>query len=159
MALPSLRRNRGVSLIEFVLVFPLFLMLLAAVIDFGILMFDQHTLQFATREGARLGLVGRTLPGAGGAPLSREDSIIKAIKDNVAVAVNPSKVQINFYPVNDDYTDPTGWQGMQDAGAPGKYMRVKTRFEFNVPVVSVFIPTAKFTIQAQSTYRNEFFGG
>ena len=43
-------RHPGFTIVEFALVLPLFLILLAAIIDFGILFFVQHTLQFATRE-------------------------------------------------------------------------------------------------------------
>ena len=157
MGLRASRRARGFTILEFALVLPLFLLLLAAIIDFGIMFFVQHTLQFATREGARLALVGRTVNDAGGNPMSREASIVQTIKVNAAVAVNPSKLQISFYPINADYSDPNGWQGMQDAGGPGKYMRVKTRYTFPVPLVSTFVPQAQLVLTAQSTYRNERF--
>jgi Flp pilus assembly protein TadG len=157
MAVRSLRGTRGFTIVEFALVLPLFLILLAAIIDFGILFFVQHTLQFATREGARLALVGRTVNDASGNPMSREASIVQTIKVNAAIAVNPSQLQISFYPINADYSDPAGWQGRQDAGAPGKYMRVKTRYDFPVPLVSTFVPQVQLTLTAQSTYRNERF--
>jgi Flp pilus assembly protein TadG len=48
-------RSRGQSLVEFALVFPLFILLLAGMVDFGIGLFSYMTLVNATREGARLG--------------------------------------------------------------------------------------------------------
>ena len=54
---PSARRHRsrGQSMVEFALVFPLFILLLAGMIDFGVGLYSYMTLVNATREGARLG--------------------------------------------------------------------------------------------------------
>ena len=52
---------RGATAVEFALVLPLFVLLLFGIIDFGRYFFVQHTVQFATREGTRLALVGGTL--------------------------------------------------------------------------------------------------
>jgi Flp pilus assembly protein TadG len=49
------RRSRGQSLVEFALVFPLFILLLAAMIDFGIGLYSYMTVVNAARDGARLG--------------------------------------------------------------------------------------------------------
>jgi Flp pilus assembly protein TadG len=48
-------RSRGQSMVEFALVFPLFILLLAGMVDFGIGLYSYMTLVNATREGARLG--------------------------------------------------------------------------------------------------------
>jgi Flp pilus assembly protein TadG len=48
---------RGQSLVEFAVVFPVFLLLLAGVIDFGLGLFSNVTIISAAREGARLGVV------------------------------------------------------------------------------------------------------
>jgi Flp pilus assembly protein TadG len=48
------RRSRGQSLAEFALIFPLFILLLAAMVDFGIGLYSYMSLVNATREGARL---------------------------------------------------------------------------------------------------------
>lgn len=157
MARRQLRRSRGIAIVEFALILPLFFMFVAAIIDFGILLFVQHTLQFATREGARIGLVGRTLTDQNGNAMTREASIIKEIRDNASVAMKPGDVDISIYPINDDYTDPAGWQGTQDAGQGGKYMRVRTSYVFSIPLVSTFVTQATLTLTAQATYRNEFF--
>jgi len=49
------RRSRGQSLVEFALVFPLFILLVAAMIDFGVGLFSYMTVVNAVRDGARLG--------------------------------------------------------------------------------------------------------
>jgi Flp pilus assembly protein TadG len=51
------RRRRGQALVEFALVVPLFLLLLAAMIDFGLGLNASISVSNAAREGARLGAV------------------------------------------------------------------------------------------------------
>jgi Flp pilus assembly protein TadG len=58
--LRRLRDRRGQSLVEFAVVFPVFVLLLAGVIDFGLGLYSNVTVINAAREGARLGVV---LPG------------------------------------------------------------------------------------------------
>ena len=52
------RAERGQSLVEFVLVLPVFLVLLFAIIDFGMGFHAWITVTNASREGARIGAVG-----------------------------------------------------------------------------------------------------
>jgi Flp pilus assembly protein TadG len=155
----NLRNSRGAAITELALVLPMFLILLFSIVDFGIYSFAQHTLQFATREGVRLALVGRTLTDPSGSQMTRVASIIKTIDDCATVAVDPTQLQISVYPVNPDYTDPTDWQSTQDAGGPGSYMRVRTRYQYKfiTPLIAVLFPGGKIQITAQSTYRNERF--
>jgi Flp pilus assembly protein TadG len=55
MSRPSRRRSgaRGQSLVEFALVLPVFLVILAGILDFGFMLYSRVTLINATREGAR----------------------------------------------------------------------------------------------------------
>ena len=53
------QRSRGQSLVEFAVVLPIFLLILAAVIDFGLGLYSQMTVINAAREGARLGVVSQ----------------------------------------------------------------------------------------------------
>lgn len=50
---PRRRRSRGQALVEFALVFPIFFLILAGILDFGFLLYSRITLINATREGAR----------------------------------------------------------------------------------------------------------
>jgi len=157
----DLRTGRGATLVEFALVFPLLMVLIFAVMDFGMYFFVQHSLQFATREGVRLALVGRTINDAGGNPMTREASIIQTIRDKAAVAVKPADVSVSIYPVDNSFTDPTGWQTAQNAGLPGSYMRIRTRYnyQFITPfaLVGYIVPSKIRVIEVQATYRNELF--
>lgn len=151
--------ERGVTIVEFALVLPLLVILMFLIIDFGIYFFAQHTIQFATREGARLALVGRTIDDANGMPLSREASVVKKIQDCAKIVIPVDQLQISLYPIDPDLVDPAGWENTQDAGFPGSYMRVRTRYEYRfiTPFVGAMVNDGKLPVTAQATYRNEFF--
>jgi TadE-like protein len=51
------RRREGQSLAEFAIVLPVFLLILAGIVDFGMGLYSQMTVINAAREGARLGVV------------------------------------------------------------------------------------------------------
>jgi Flp pilus assembly protein TadG len=152
------RKDKGNAAVEFALALPIFAILLIGIMEFGWYFFVQHTMQYATREGMRLALVGRTLT-VGGNPLTREASIIKTVKDNAAMAVNPAQVSVSIYPVSSSYQDPTGWENLQNAGTAGDYMRVRSRYvhRFFTPLIGTFFTGGTVTIEAQGTYRNELF--
>lgn len=54
------RTSQGQSLVEFALVLPVFVLLLAGMIDFGLGLYSYMSLQSAAREGARLGVTDCT---------------------------------------------------------------------------------------------------
>ncbi len=53
----SAGREEGVVALEFVILFPLFFLILAGILEFGHLFYVRHTLTNATREGARAAVV------------------------------------------------------------------------------------------------------
>ena len=155
MILPRMRKSRGTGIVEFAMVLPMMLLLFMVIIEFGRYGFVQHTLQFATREGVRIALVGA----GGGTDAQRVASIVKRIQDCAAPAVAPSSLVISIYEINPDYTDPGGWQGTQVPGLPGSYMRVRTQYDlhFVTPVIRAFVSGGHLLMQAQATYRNELY--
>ena len=80
--LPSARgrgsdhRRRGQSLVEFTLVLPLFLLLVAGMVDFGMALYSNMTVLNAAREGARLSV---TAPGNTAAVDSRVRSMASGL--------------------------------------------------------------------------------
>jgi len=153
------RMSKGGTIVEFALTLLVFITLLVAIIEFGWLFFIQHTLQYATREGTRLALVGRTINDPSGNPMTRVDSIVRTIRDAASLAVSPDAVLVAVYPVSTTFGDPSNWQDLQDAGEPGDYMRVRTRVvhTFFTPLIGGFFPGGQITLQAEGTYRNELF--
>ncbi|WP_295438849.1 TadE family protein [uncultured Thiodictyon sp.] len=150
--------SQGATIIEFAFVAPLFFFLVFATIEFGRYFFVQHTVQYATREGTRLALVGLH-PDIDGKPMTREATIIKKIRDSADIAVKPDELQISIYPVGADYTDPTGWETTVNAGQGGDYMRVRVQYKyyFMMPFIKGFFPTGVTVITASALYRNELF--
>lgn len=151
--------ERGATIIEFALVLPVIFILILSVMDFGLCFFAQHTLQFATREGVRVALVGRIMNDANGNPMTREATIIKTIQDKAGIAIPADKLHISIYQVPPDMSDPKDWAGTQDAGVGGSYMRVRTSFDYHfmTPMLGAIFKSGMLSLQAQATYRNEQF--
>ncbi|WP_162164488.1 TadE/TadG family type IV pilus assembly protein [Intrasporangium chromatireducens] len=63
MMLVRRRTDRGASAVEFALVLPLFLLVIAGVVDFGRALFTQVVLTNAAREGARAAIFTTSTPG------------------------------------------------------------------------------------------------
>ena len=89
----SRRRNRrrpgqrGQSLVEFALILPLFLLLLAGMIDFGIGLHHYMVIISATRDGARLGATtcGSTTTPCSGTITSRVDTASSGLGPTITV--------------------------------------------------------------------------
>ena len=71
----NLRSQRGQSLTEFALALPILVLLLFAVIQFGIVFNNYVTLTDATRAGARKGTVGRQVT-------NPQSSVINAVRSS-----------------------------------------------------------------------------
>lgn len=56
--LKALTNQSGQSLVEFALILPILLLLIMGIIEFGFIMNSYLTIQNASREGARIGIVG-----------------------------------------------------------------------------------------------------
>lgn len=138
-----------------------FLLLLFSVFEFGWYFFHEHTLQYATREGMRMALVGGVVNDENGDPLSREASIVKTIQDNAAWAMDIESGDISIFVVGDNYQNPEGWETeAPNAGNPADYMRVVVEYDhtFLTPLVGPIISdSGSIRLKAQGTYRNELF--
>ncbi|HEV7616503.1 MAG TPA: TadE family protein [Burkholderiaceae bacterium] len=72
------KKARGSSIVEFALIAPLFLFLLIAIIELGLLFWANLTMQYAVAEGARHALVGQRNP----APNTASRAVIRKIEDS-----------------------------------------------------------------------------
>ena len=50
-------REEGQGLVEFAIILPMLLLLLLGMIEFGLILYNQHVITNASREGARYGIV------------------------------------------------------------------------------------------------------
>ena len=55
--------QKGGVLVEFAIVLPLLILLIAGILEFGILLYNKHVITNASREGARAGIVAETTDG------------------------------------------------------------------------------------------------
>ena len=53
------KREEGQALVEFAIVLPILVILLVGMMEFGLLLYNQHVITNASREGARYGIVAR----------------------------------------------------------------------------------------------------
>ncbi len=70
----------GVVAVEFVILFPLFMLILAGIVEFGHLIYVRHTLTNASREGARAAVI-YFVPSVGGTRTTEAKDIAKTTVD------------------------------------------------------------------------------
>lgn len=112
-----LRNERGSPAIEFAFVAPAVLMMLVAIIEFGMIMVVDLTMENALRDASRFGITGQT-PSEGG----RDDFIVALINNHLlnVVDVAHTEIEITAYPTFADigkaeYIDANS-NGAWDAG-------------------------------------------
>jgi len=93
-------RERGQSLVEFGILLPGFLLILFGLLEFGFLFSHQLTLEYATREGARVGAAlgngSRAAPCSGTSPEPVDWQIVAAVQrvlTSPGSQVPPTRVQ------------------------------------------------------------------
>ena len=55
----QLKDQKGAAFIEFTIIFPLLMMLVFGIVEFGLILYNQQIITNASREGARAGIVAR----------------------------------------------------------------------------------------------------
>ena len=135
--------ERGQSLIEFVLVAPVLLVLLAGVFDFGRHFFTRLTLRHAVAEAARFAVTGNQLidPDTG-QPMTRAESILDVIVDKAG----DLNVDVNGIRI----TPP-------DGGAPGDVVQISASYRdhFVMAPVIRFFSTGYVDFTVATVVRNE----
>ena len=152
------RRMKGSSAVEFALTLPIFIILVIGIIEFGWYYFVQHTLQYATREGMRLALVGDDYPG--GTTLSPRGLHHYDDPEQRDACRQPRVgIGIDLQSRSSRRICRSHRLGNQtpNAGGSGEYMRVRSRYNqtFFTPLIGGFFTGGGIVIQAEGTYRNE----
>ncbi len=97
-----MRSERGQSLVEYALILPLLLLLLVAIMEFGLVALDYATLSNAAREGARAAAVVSTTDTAArdAAVAAAEHAATTLNEDDLSVTVTVStdtvQVQVEY---------------------------------------------------------------
>jgi Flp pilus assembly protein TadG len=88
--------RQGNAIVEFALVFVLFMAIIFAAFDFSYAIFVKATLHHAVREGVRFAISGRTLPGQ-----AHDASIKQVVKNNALGLLNAADkdelIKVNYY--------------------------------------------------------------
>lgn len=177
------KNTGGNTIIEFAVIAPMLFLLLAGIIELGLILFTTSALEGATNVGARIGKTGFTTGG-----LSREDYIRSQVKRltggfldysklNIAIlsynsfntigqpepcivpptAPCPGAAGVNFVDVNGN----GAWdqdQGRASAGGTGSVVLYRTTYPWKLftPIMSGLLGTSGiFTITAVAAVRNE----
>lgn len=92
------RGRRGQALVEFTIVIPVFLVLLSAMLEFGLAFGDRLTLGNATREGARIGaaLVTGMKTACTGDPAGVDNTIIASVQN----ILDPGSSEVELVNIN-----------------------------------------------------------
>jgi Flp pilus assembly pilin Flp len=109
------RRESGASAVEFALVLPLLLLVIAGVVDFGRALFTQVTLTNAAREGARAAIFTPSTPG----PSLRAST--------AAPGISPLVIQVKACPTN---PAPTDYATVRAINAPFNWILLQPAMNF-----------------------------
>jgi Flp pilus assembly protein TadG len=138
----------GVVAAEFVLLFPLFLLIVTGIVEFGHLWYVRQALTNAGREGARAAVVYRA-----GTDAERETWAIATAE----TAVNNYLAKFlpaGSWTIND--SDITITPNPETGDLTGGYLRVKVQANSYLLLLDKFIPAAKdLTLAADTTMRFE----
>jgi Flp pilus assembly protein TadG len=97
MAKRKIKSQLGVSIIEFALVLPILLVILAGVIDISIMLYDKAVITNASREGARYGVVLRQ-PGYASSASIIEYTKTYCANNLITFATTPTSVVVTATP-------------------------------------------------------------
>lgn len=125
------RDNRGQSLVEMALVLPLLIIILFGIIEFGRVFHSYLMITHASREGARVGVVGQS-----------NGDIEQRIQN--ATTLNLDKLTITITPSD---------QGARTPGVPLTVL-VDYQVELFTPILGSILPNP-VELQAQTTMRME----
>lgn len=132
MTVRDVRRQEGQAMVEFALVAPLLILILFAVIQFGVIFNDYIALTDATRAGARKAAVSRQEP----KPLELIDAKVRA-----------SASDLDMDKLDVDVTVDPAW-------AHGADVTVKATYQVPLPV-GTLLGLDSLTLTSQTTERVE----
>jgi Flp pilus assembly protein TadG len=144
----KLRASRGQTLLEFALVFPMFLMLICGVVDFSHVFYAEMTVQNALRQAGRFATTGNHLQDSNGNNLSRVSSIITTAQQ---AAPGFDFSQINISSVAG---------GAGSAGGPGDIVTISlsSAVPMLTPIMAPFFkPNGAYSFTVSVTFKNEPF--
>lgn len=162
MAVPTKRRDRGASLVEFALLAPLLFLLLLGMITGGLTLSQKNSLENGTREAVRFGAVNPVTAGA------EHDFLAEVIDAAVDASTGELDLTDSEHSVCAAYVNDDGdiFRTVEDSGGPaddtGTLCFSDGRTEARVQVVAerkgeieLLVSTIRPTLRAQAVTRYE----
>ncbi len=131
-----LNDNRGMEMLEAAITTPIAILVMLAIVNFGMLVYGQQAVQAAARHGARMGSVAQQCPACYAVTGAREAIARAGIVQNASVSV------------------------LAAGGSAGSILKIQvsgTVPNFLSPLTGLFpgLPGASFAVSADSTFRQE----
>jgi Flp pilus assembly protein TadG len=147
--LVRLRGERGTNLVEAAFLTPLLLLVSFSIIEFGMLFFVYLALENGVSQASRYAVTGQLAAG-----LSREQSIIKAMRDATPSLTIPNEA-FTFTHLPVDATPGTAW--LPGSGGPNDIGKVTVNYTWPLytPLVRPFFTGGQITFVVESAMKNE----
>lgn len=129
--------DRGQGMIEFALVLPVLLLIIAGILDFGLIMSDREAIINAARDGARYATVHPTAwSNAASPPLNTIEGVIRYEGGPVTIPNDDSHIMITYLKPDGtycgNYSVTSGFQGTQNSCVvPGNLIQVKITYVYS----------------------------
>ena len=145
--------STGANLIEAAIITPLLLLLTFSIIDFGALFYVYLALENGVSQAARYGITGQLMddPNNPGTPLSREDSIKTAMRQNTP------NLTLNDSAFTFSHMAPGGAAWTGGSGAPGEINRVTVDYTWDIltPLMRPFFAAGQIHFTVDSAMKDE----
>ena len=157
--------EKGVAIVEFALLAPLFFFLLFAIIDLGSMFWVNLTMQYAVREGARYAITGQSNLDPNAAAQQRYAAVIQEIKNSsmgLYDAVAPTIAITNYGSDGSSQSSQTYNPSAPSPtlfGGPGDIivLQLTNCTWSNLTVLRPFFTGGKYQFNVATTMRNEAF--
>lgn len=143
--------QRGTAALETAILFPVFLLLLTCLFEFGTYLFASANLEAAVREAARYGATGAEVSG-----VSREERILEIVEDRTLgmLKAGDAGVSMRVYP---SFAAIGAEAGTPGVGGPGDVVLYKFDYTWSAitPILEPLLDGV--VLSASVAFRNEEF--
>ncbi|GAD89605.1 hypothetical protein VHA01S_023_00190 [Vibrio halioticoli NBRC 102217] len=146
-------KQRGISLVEFSIVFSLFFLLLFTIVDFALFGYVKLTMQHAVREGARYAITGRIDSDPDQENPLRENAVLTVIEHS-SIGILEKVMDIKDIRVED-----VNGQSVSGFGSPGQLVSIHLDCEWHSlsPLIIPILTDGKYKFTVSATMKNEEF--
>ncbi|OBT13867.1 pilus assembly protein TadE [Vibrio sp. UCD-FRSSP16_10] len=145
-------KQKGVALVEFAVVFSLFLLIIFTIIDFALFGYVKLTMQHAVREGARYAVTGRTDMDLSDDPI-REQAVLEKISQS------SSGILEKVMNIDDIRVEDIDGNALSGFGDPGQLVSIHLDCEWPVlsPLILPLVEDGTYKFTVSSAMKNEEF--